>query len=82
MCIRDSLGAGPIGAACAVCARALGMDVTLADINPSRREFVKHSFDFPVFHPGEKSEKKEMMDKTGREGYHLSCLLYTSKVNV
>ena len=64
------LGAGPIGAACAVCARALGMDVTLADINPSRREFVKHSFDFPVFHPGEKSEKKEMMDKTGREGYH------------
>lgn len=63
------LGAGPIGTACAVCARAIGMDVVLADISPARREFVRKTFAFSVFNPLDELEKAEVTESIAREGF-------------
>lgn len=64
------LGAGPIGAACAVSARAKGLRVSLADINPKRRAFVESTFGFHVFDPITEEGKRRIKEFAGGEGYN------------
>lgn len=64
------LGAGPIGAACAVTARAKGLRAALADINPKRRAFVESTFGFPVFDPVSEDGKRQIKEFAAGEGFH------------
>lgn len=54
------IGAGPIGVSCAVNARSYGANVTLADTNWSRREFVENRFGFSVLDPLDENYRAHM----------------------
>ena len=45
------IGAGPIGASCAVNARTYGAQVVLSDTNPKRRDFARETFHLAVLDP-------------------------------